>query len=265
MEFFLNIDGQKVGPLTIYDVREKLRREQITPDTKAWVKGMEQWQPLRELGPLKESVEIQIADAGDKEITISEAERRMLSKQTGTQSTEKPRPWLRFWARQIDLNIHFTFVALMLKVTGFAPPDSVYLMTTHIAIWTSWIFIETMLLLSFGTTPGKWILNIQLHHEDNKTLDLNTVLRRSASVWFRGIGMGIPLLNIFCGALSYSSLNTQGKTQWDRAQNLKISHGPISELRVAGAVLVLIGMAIALYQIAGIPQQLLSESESLPL
>ena len=263
MEIFLHIDGQKIGPLTIYDVREKLRRGDITPDTKAWVKGMEQWHPLRELRALKESVEIQVADAGAAEIAISDTERENLGQRV--LGTEKPRPWVRFWARQIDLNIHFVFVALMLKITVFAPPDSVYLMTAHIAICTSWIFIETMLLLSFGTTPGKWILNIQLHHEDNKALDLNTVLRRSASVWFRGIGMGIPLLNIFCGALSYSSLNAQGKTQWDRAQNLKISHGPISELRVAGAVLVLIGMAIALFQIAGIPQQLLSESESLPL
>ena len=93
MEIFLHIDGQKTGPLTIYDVRDQLRSGKITPDTKAWVKGMQQWQPLRELESLKESLEIQVADAGPAEIAISDTERENLGQRV--LGIEKTRPHIK--------------------------------------------------------------------------------------------------------------------------------------------------------------------------
>ncbi len=275
MEFFLNIDGQKVGPLTIYEVREKLRREQITPDTKAWVKGMEQWRPLRELGPLKESVEIQIADAGDKEITISEAERRMLSKQTGAQSTEKPRPWLRFWARCTDtpllmapgiLSMHYALGPESLKAillnTG-PVPDWNHVVFFFLGTATSWILTEALLLTLIGTTPGKWCMNIRISRENGERLNFTRALRRSFLVFVLGMGLNYIFFQIVCHVHAYLTLTNKGKTYWDQKQNLKVTHHPVSPAGVIGCILFLFVSFLVLIQLLGQPQWL-SLEEDLP-
>ena len=197
MEIFLHIDGQKIGPLTIYDVREKLRRGDITPDTKAWVKGMEQWHPLRELGALKESVEIQIADAGDKEIVVSETERRMISQRVSIQRTEKPRPWLRFWARFTDspillapgiLVINYSLgpesLKTMLLGTGSSTFTIIALFFACMAV--SWVLTEALLLTFMNTTPGKWSLNIRIEKDNGEGLNFTEALRRSLAVFVLG-------------------------------------------------------------------------------
>ena len=251
MEIFLVIDGQKAGPFTPYEVRDKLRSGKADPETKAWIKGMDEWTPLRDFAPLKNDVELRIADAGAEEIAISDEERAAVM----VAAYERPRPWVRYWARSIDMSFHMMMVALLLKLTGLAEPNAVYPLGGNIAailaIPASWIFVEAALLMTFGTTPGKLILNIRLRRADGSLLDLGSALRRSTSVWFRGMGMGIPPLTILCLALSHLSLTARGRTQWDDAQDLELSHGTIGEGRVALAVLALFGISTALYYIAG--------------
>ena len=47
MEIFLVIDGVKTGPMTIYEVRDLLRKDKIDTSTLAWIKGMKKWEPLK--------------------------------------------------------------------------------------------------------------------------------------------------------------------------------------------------------------------------
>ena len=91
MEIFLVIDGQKTGPMTIYEVRDLLRRDKIDTNTLAWVKGMQKWQPLRDCPPFKDSIDIEIAAAERDSIIISQEDRESLSAlQSGRQYVADP-------------------------------------------------------------------------------------------------------------------------------------------------------------------------------
>ncbi len=268
MEIFLYIDGQKTGPLTIYDVRDQLRRGDITPETRAWIKGMEQWQPLRDLDPLKESVEVHIADAGADEIAISEEEREILSQRVGVLNTEKPRPWLRFSARLIDTPILLapgillshqylgseTLNAMLFR-TGTIPSftDSAVFL---VAIAVSWVITETLLLSCLNTTPGKWSLNIKIQKESGERLDFSSALRRSFGVFVFGMGLNYIPTQIICNVLAYLTLTKQGKTYWDKKQNLTVTHHPVNPLGIIIAIFIFTGSSMALYHFLGKPEML---------
>jgi uncharacterized RDD family membrane protein YckC len=264
MEIFLHIDGQKTGPLTIYDVRDQLRRGDITPETRAWIKGMEQWQPLRDLTPLKESTEIQVADAGATEIAISDTERETLVQRV--LSTEKPRPWLRFLARSIDTPIlltpgillihqHLGTETLMAMLWGTAPsPNFTDLVKLFAAMAVSWVITETLLLSCLNTTPGKWSLNIKIQKENGERLDFTAALRRSFAVFVLGMGLNYTFTQIICNIVAYISLTKQGKTYWDRKQSLTVTHHPVNPLGIIIAIFIFFGSWIALYHLLGKPE-----------
>lgn len=276
MEIFLHIDGQKIGPLNIYDVRDKLRRGDITPDTKAWVKGMEQWQPLRELGPLKESVEIHLADAGADEIRISEEDRRNLAQQVGASQIEKPRPWLRFWARFTDTPILLAPGILVMNyfmgpetlksiLIGIGPtPTFTNLAFFFSGMAISWVLTETLLFTFLHTTPGKWSLNITIQKDNGESLNFTEALRRSLVVFVFGMGLNYTFSKIICNIHAYFTLTNQGKTYWDKKQNLKVTHRPVSPLGIIITILILFASCMTLYQLLGKPEWLSAE-QTLPV
>lgn len=266
MEIFLHIDGQKTGPFTIYDVRDQLRSGKITPETRAWIKGMEQWQPLRDLDPLKESIEVHIADAGADEIAISEEEREILSRPVRVLNTGKPQPWLRFSARSIDTPIlltpgillihqHLGSETLMAMLWGAeTSPNFTDMVKLFTAMALSWVITETLLLSCLNTTPGKWSLNIQIQKENGERLDFFAALRRSFSVFVFGMGLNYTPTQIICNIFAYFSLTNQGKTYWDRKQNLTVTHHPVNPLGIIIAIFIFFGSWVALYHLLGKPE-----------
>ncbi len=257
MEFFLLIGGQKAGPFTIYEVAEQLRSGAATPETMAWTKGMDGWQPLRELGPMRELPELRIADAGGDEIAVSDAERAAII----SAALVRPRPWTRFWARIIDMGIFTTLVLFLANVTGLydtttlADPSQGNL-AIQLAIPAAWIFVEATLLFYFGTTPGKWLLAIRLGREDKAPLGLGQAYRRSLSVWWRGYGIGLPPLSVLAFALSYMTLTTQDKTIWDAREDLRVEHGQVSTPATLIGTAIVIGTSLAIYHLIGMPEEL---------
>jgi len=258
MEIFLVIDGQKSGPHSIYQVREKLRSGVATPDTKAWVRGMPNWTPLSEFPPLENDAELRVAGAGADEIAISDEERAIIIDAV----SERPRPWPRFWARTLDMVLFTTFVTALVKVTGLADPALVAYPTGNnlgilLAVPAAWIFVEATLLLYFRTTPGKWLFNIKLQRQDGEPIGLGLALRRSLSVWWRGWGCGLFPLQLLACALSHMALTATGATAWDRACELEIKQERVGELRIAAAVALMLAAGYVIITVAGPPPPIL--------
>jgi uncharacterized RDD family membrane protein YckC len=249
MEIFLRIDGENTGPLTIYDVRAKLRSGLATPETKCWSKGMPEWVPLADFPPLEDDTLLRTPDEVDQEAAREAAI-------DAVRNEQKPRPWIRFWARMLDLSLYIVIVAIVVGLTGHTDTWSILQSTNvfvAIAIPGSWLFVEAALLHYVKTTPGKWVLNITLRRSDGEGLELGQALRRSFSVWWRGSGFGIfPLIIIGC-ALSNLSLKTRGKTPWDLRDDLDVTHGKIADWRVALYIALTLGAGLALLAIAGPP------------
>ncbi len=270
MEIFLLINGTKAGPYTVYEVCEELRSGKATPDTNAWIKGMAEWKPLRDLEPMRGLVELRIADAGSEEITVSDAERETLSGTvSGTISgtvDSRPRPWVRFWARTLDLGLFTTMVLYLIKVTGLGDPSALIDPEKNnlgiiIAIPVAWIFVEATLLYYFGTTPAKWLLKIRLRRTDGERLQLGQAYRRSVSVWWRGWGLGLFPVNILTFVISNMTLSTQGKTVWDQREDLEIEHRPIGEIAIVLAAAAILATSWATFHLIGMEEMLANSSK----
>ncbi|HIG84560.1 MAG TPA: RDD family protein [Verrucomicrobia bacterium] len=262
MEIHLHIKGQKIGPLSIYEVRESLRSGKINADCMAWIRGMEEWKPLRDCDPFRESMEVTLADASHETIIVTEKERETIDQAYSAEKVHGPRPWIRLWARVIDfpililpgliflrayfgedkLNIYMGPEALqnLLEQNQTSQPSMITLVTITSVICISWVITETLILSCFSTTLGKWILNTKISDAKGKRIRPKSALLRSFNVCFRGCGLIIFPFVFICPIISYFSLTKRNTTSWDYTQETKVNHGDLSVLRIMGAVLMIL-------------------------
>jgi uncharacterized RDD family membrane protein YckC len=228
----------------------------------AWIKGMEEWKPLRDCDPFRESMEVQLADASHETIIITEKERETIDQTYMAEKSQEPKPWIRLWARVIDFPILIfpglislrvylgdeKFNAYMgpealqnlLEQNQASQPSDITLVTIISAICISWIITETLILSFFSTTLGKWILNTKISDAKGKRIGAKSALLRSFNVCFRGCGLLIPPFILICPIISYFSLTKRNTTSWDNTQQTKVNHGDLSVFRIMGAILMIL-------------------------
>jgi len=149
----------------------------------------------------------------------------------------KVRPWIRFLARMFDILLAAFLIGA--AVAYFYPAvistqDGANLV--GLASLFVWVFIESFLLATTGTTPGKWLFNICLVPPKGEKPDYSTAFLRSIKVWWRGLGIGFPLVSLFTLAVAYSNLKKNGITTWDKDDGFTVVHGRIGLLRVLFAI-----------------------------
>ncbi len=150
------------------------------------------------------------------------------------------RPWVRFFARDIDYFVFAFFFGLLWgKMPIYFSPNTNIMVASLLCLFI-WVFIEPVLLSTWGTTPGKWLLKTQLRDSEGKKLTFRQALKRSVSVWFKGLGMGIPLVVLITLLVGRHTLVKNKITTWDKAQNLSVTHKEIGITRVAIGILILI-------------------------
>ena len=49
MEIWLIEDGEKRGPYEDYEIRERIRRDELSEDVQMWYEGAERWMPAKEV------------------------------------------------------------------------------------------------------------------------------------------------------------------------------------------------------------------------
>lgn len=147
------------------------------------------------------------------------------------------RPWVRYWARMFDLCLFglpagFLLVFLAPQVFSQKGTDSLL----WILLLFAWIPIESLLLSAFGSTPGKWLFRIKLLYREGSEIPYSVALSRSSKVWWRGLGIGFPLISLITLAVAYRRLTRNSVTSWDREDKFVVSHERIGMPRVIGAV-----------------------------
>lgn len=145
------------------------------------------------------------------------------------------RPWVRFWARQLDYSFGGLILAVLdtflLEVNDTAFP--------FIVIF-AWVFVESWLLSAWGTTPGKFLLRVSVRTPDGRCPSFSTALKRSFLVWLRGTGMGIPIVNLITAKHAYDILTKQRHTTWDHDTKLVVTH------KIIGANQIILTIAYAI-------------------
>ena len=153
-------------------------------------------------------------------------------------------PWPRFLARQMDyllFGMVFGIVHSMV-LTDFL--DLPWVLFSPLATF-AWIPPEALLLVIFGTTPGKWIFSLRVARTDGDKLLLGAALVRSVRVWIQGMAFGIPLVLFVTNWLGYKQLTSRGITAWDERTPSTTQQAPLRGPRlVTGIALVAACLAL---------------------
>jgi hypothetical protein len=89
------------------------------------------------------------------------------------------------------------------------------------------------MLSTWGTTPGKSLLNIQIRKTDNSIPTYGDALSRSFNVWLKGLGIGIRPVAIIALIYAYIKLSNNGTTSWDQVGEYKVFHKEVGIVRAA--------------------------------
>ncbi|TYT27020.1 RDD family protein [Luteimonas viscosa] len=149
------------------------------------------------------------------------------------------RPWPRYFARMIDVFV-FSFVAIFVVVIYLellqADTERVDRLlglfeglggTVLSNVISPIVAIPPIaLLLASGQTPGKWLFGIRVRTREGRRMGFVLALRREATIYVRGLGLGLPLVTLYTMATSFGDLSNNGITRWDRSLGLEVHHAP---------------------------------------
>ena len=120
----------------------------------------------------------------------------------------------------------------------------------------TWVGVETLLMASVGTTPGKWLFGcfVQFSISDayarrEMQSQIWRSFKRAFRVWWEGMGCGFPLLAPILIAIAYEKLAQNHESDWDFAQDCLATHAPPGTLNTVTGVCGLAAM-LWLYGVA---------------
>lgn len=154
------------------------------------------------------------------------------------------RPWTRFWARVLDMSLTILSFIVILSLFGTSVNSSLLLLFSWISIF-SWVLIEAYLLSKWGTTPGKWLLKVNVRNQDGTLLSFKQGLQRGTSIACRLFLLYVPLINLIAIIWNCYDLK-KGGPEYDRKYGMIVCHEKIGWLRILMAAFLIAGMYIFL-------------------
>lgn len=129
-----------------------------------------------------------------------------------------PCPWKRFLARMLDITLcelifWFIWTVILKQVMG---KGLGYDLLNAVAGMALMLVLEPLLLACLGTTPGKWIFGLYVSDQDGKKLSYSVGMRRTTKILIWGMGLQIPLFDIYRLYRSYKTYVNGRGLSWDR-------------------------------------------------
>jgi len=243
LQIFLLQDGEKTGPFTVYEVASHVREGKADAETLGWYQGADGWLPLQEL-PALETVFKEAEEQPDS------SERVVVAKVEESREVLAPRQLqssTRFWARVTDISLVDSAILLTALYSGILQPGHIIdptepnftiLLLPPVVL----MFLEAISLHLFGTTPGKLLLRVKVKKIGGGRIPLRTAIKRSFTVWWRGIGLWIPGISLIAMIIAQTVFLKNGSTPWDEACELDVEYGKVDRWRVIVAIVAIFGM-----------------------
>jgi uncharacterized RDD family membrane protein YckC len=141
-------------------------------------------------------------------------------------------PWHRWFAR-VWLDYAFAGLVVALVLNNFSPGNP--LLSNNFGLtWISallWIPAEALLVSTFGTTPGKYLVGMRVQRLDGRQLSLSESFSRSVSAWAVGCAMVIPVALFFTFNAQYNRLRKGEESSWDEKGGFVVVHSPLTTSR----------------------------------
>lgn len=133
-----------------------------------------------------------------------------------------PHPWRRYWARLLDqsLMILVCQVVQFQVLHWYAPPilpqDGLQAVVSVVLGSLLLILVEPILLCTWGYTPGKWLLGLQVRQPDGRKPTWDQATQRILLVLWRGQGLHIPLYELWRTWLCYVDYTDGKPLPWEK-------------------------------------------------
>ncbi|MCF6176660.1 MAG: RDD family protein [Victivallaceae bacterium] len=217
-QWYYNVNDEQQGPVDEKELIDLFQNGNLRSDTLVWTSDLEQWEQANNIKGL-------IPDEFNPPLQQYHYQPQY------TPSGSQVRPWIRYWARMIDIMI-FSFILGITAALIYEPlldiPDAVF----GIILLFLYVFAEAAMLASWGATPGKAMLSVRLRNANGDKLSYGAALKRSFDVWARGLGVGIPIIALYTQINAYNRLTNEGMTAWDRDGDYTVQHRSIRIWRI---------------------------------
>lgn len=236
MDYWYLKDGEKLGPLTEFEIRSRIRNGDVQPDDKVWYRDLDAWLPLREVEALVSELPASEDFLEDfEEINSDNVDDYLerLDQVFEGHSKQAPPPlpikginrgtlWRRFAARWFDFQLYILLFLTTLLLANAGLGELMGNKYYFFVLILPWILFEAVALTSWGTTPGKWLTGFKVRDEEGKKLSARTALLRTIRVMILGMGFGIPILREVSWLFHYWLSKKIGSVLWDTSARIRV-------------------------------------------
>ncbi len=154
-------------------------------------------------------------------------------------------PWLRFFARSVDIFIESALLAFVVGMFLPTPFEADGVFTGHLGarlfgvILLPFVMVLDAIAYSlFGNTLGKWTAGIKVKTMAGDKVSFPTYLKRNFGMYVFGYGAGIPIVSLVTMGTNYSRAEGQDPVRWDESAATRPFVKSISTTRtvVIGAI-----------------------------
>ncbi len=154
----------------------------------------------------------------------------------------------RLGARIIDLLLvlpiltALVFVLVRLKL-GNTSVESGSVPDAYSLTWLGLVLsvpVEALMLVVFGTTPGKSLFGLKVQADDGGNPGLFAALGRQFSVAGRGLALGIPVISLITVLVAGVQTLNNKIAPWDQSRKLKVAVEPLQGFRLQVAILAVV-------------------------
>ena len=128
-------------------------------------------------------------------------------------------PWQRYWARAFDLGLAGLVVTVLLSfifhVSSVTNDGIMFNWVTSILTWLIVFALEPLLLSRWGTTPGKWLLGLELRDSWGNKLNYSDGLLRTWRVLGYVYGYHIPFYTWYRNYKAYKTCRDNAEMEYD--------------------------------------------------
>ncbi|MCB1109931.1 MAG: RDD family protein [Chlamydiia bacterium] len=225
--WYYMVGEEKEGPVSHNELQRMLDSGEVDSSTRVWTQSQQEWLPISEV----EHFNMTTLD----EAPTIEIEKKVSYSRETDKDYIRTRPWIRFWARMLDYSLFIIVLAFFIGY--FHIGLGIFSSYTGMVAIFLWVFVEAFLLSTVGTTPGKWLLRVSVRSENHQKLSFSAALSRSFSVWWLGMGAGLPIISLITMIVAAVKLNSSGMTSWDRRGELRVFHNKVGLTRTLIVIL----------------------------
>jgi len=238
--WWYSLEEKKLGPVAEDELQRLLASDRITANTLVWSEGMQEWLALRDAAQLAHLVralppELPASTASESVLALADAG-----------------PWRRFFARLVDFLVlgFATGYAVALVLSSVNPAFAYWIAKPGSEYVFGWLVTPLVLLVEaavfsiIGTTLGKGLLGVRVVTIHGVRPTWRQYLRRLWGVYWYGLAIGFPLINLFAMARQRGHLLEGRQTTYDQGVFL-VKAPKLKLLRALLATLVVFGLLVA--------------------